>query len=114
MLLLAFLYSPSVFVVLATIGIVDCTFHRLPVAGLHPVLFPFFVYGTAVLLPSGRDGMEQKRHHFFGGYCSPYKCLIQHPPSYPKPSATIKKTALKTTRNLSYPKILSKILTLAR
>ena len=42
MLLLAFLDSPSILFVLATIGIVDCTFRRLPVVGLHPVPFPFF------------------------------------------------------------------------
>ena len=64
MLLLAFLDSPSVFFMLATIGIVDCTFRRLPVAGLRPVPFPFFVHGTAVLLPSGLDGMEWKCHRF--------------------------------------------------
>ena len=74
MLLLAFLGSPSVFFVLATIGIVTGTFRHLPVAGLRPVPFPFFVHGTAVLLPSGWDGMEQKRHHFFDGYCT---CTLQ-------------------------------------
>ena len=70
MLLLAFLNSPSVFFVLATIGIVDYTFLSLPVASLCPVPFPFFVHETAILLPSGRDGMERIRHRFFGGYCS--------------------------------------------
>ena len=43
---------------------------RLFRASLRPVPFPFFVHGTAVLLPSGRDGMEWKRHSFFGGYCN--------------------------------------------
>ena len=42
MLLLAFLDSPGVFFVLAMIGIVDCTFGRLPIAVPRPVLFPFF------------------------------------------------------------------------
>ena len=70
MLLLAFLVSPGVFFLLATIGIVDSTFHRLPVAGLRPVWFDrsmhkkCFVHGTAVLLLSGRDGMEWKHHRF--------------------------------------------------
>ena len=41
MLLLAFLDSPGIFFVLATIGIVNCTFGRLPVAILRPVLLPF-------------------------------------------------------------------------
>ena len=50
MLLLAFLDSPSVFFLLAIAlwleySVVDCTFHRLPVAGLCPVPFPFFVHG---------------------------------------------------------------------
>ena len=49
------------------IGIVDCTFSRLPVAVPCPILL---VHGTAVSLPSGRDRTEQKRHHFFGCYCS--------------------------------------------
>ena len=75
-LLLAFLVSPGVFFVLAMIGIVDCTFHHLPVAGLRPVPFDCsmhkkcFVHGTAVLLPSGRDGTEWKHRRFFGCYCS--------------------------------------------
>ena len=68
MFLSAFLDSPSVFFVLATIGIVNYTFRRLPIAGLHPIPFPFFVHEMAILLPSGWDGMERKRHHFFGGY----------------------------------------------
>ena len=42
MLLLAFLDSPGVFFMLAMIGIVDCTFCRLPVTTLCPIPFPFF------------------------------------------------------------------------
>ena len=60
MLLVAFLVSLGVFFVLAMIGIVDCTFGCLPVTVSRPVPFPFFVPGTAVLLPSGRDGTEWK------------------------------------------------------
>ena len=39
---------------LATIGVVDCTFGHLPVAVPRPVPFSFFVHGMAVSL-----GMEQ-------------------------------------------------------
>ena len=69
MILLAFLDSPSVFFVLATIGIVDCTFRCLPVAVLRPVPFPFSVHGTAILLHL--DGMERMETSpfFFGCYC---------------------------------------------
>ena len=56
MLLLAFFNSPSVFSVLATIGIVDCTF-RPP---LRSIPFPFFVHGMAVLLLL--DGMEWNKN----------------------------------------------------
>ena len=65
MILLAFLDSPSVFFVLATIGIVDCTFRCLPVAVLRPVPFPFSVHGMAILLPSGRDGTDGNITVFF-------------------------------------------------
>ena len=58
MLLLAFLDFPGVFFMLAAIGIVNCTFYHLPIAIPRSILFPFFVYGMAVLLPSRRDGKE--------------------------------------------------------
>ena len=61
MLLLAFLDSLGVTFVLATIGIVDCTFRRI---GLHPSCSRCCVWGTAVSLPSQRGGMERKRHLF--------------------------------------------------
>ena len=70
MLLLALLDSPSVFFMLATIGIVDCTFRRLPVAGLRPVPFPFFCAwnGHFTSVWTGRNGMEMSP--FFGSYCT--------------------------------------------
>ena len=77
MLLLAFLDSPSFFFVLAMIEIVDCSFHRLPVADLHLVPFPF-LHGTAVLLPSRQDGMERKHHCVFGGYCKYIYIVHRH------------------------------------
>ena len=58
MLLLAFLDFPGVFFMLAAIGIVDCTFYHLPIAIPRSILFPFFVHGMAVSLPSGREGKE--------------------------------------------------------
>ena len=57
MLLLAFLDSPGVFFVLATIGIVDCTFSRLPVAILRPVPLSFLC--TEGPLRFHRDGTER-------------------------------------------------------
>ena len=66
MLLLAFLGSWGIIFVLATIGIVDCTFHCV---GLRLSRFHSCVWGTAVLLPSRRGGTEQKRYPFFDCYC---------------------------------------------
>ena len=51
MLLLAFLDSLGILFMLATIGIVDCMFGRLPVAVPRPV--SIFVHRTAILLLSG-------------------------------------------------------------
>ena len=62
MFLLAFLGSWGVIFVLAMIGIVDCMFRRVD---LCPSRFHSCVWGTAVLLPSRRGGMERKHHHFF-------------------------------------------------
>ena len=47
---------------LATIGIVDSIFRRV---GLCPSRFHSWAWGTAVSLPSERDGTEWKRHRFF-------------------------------------------------
>ena len=60
MLLLAFLDSPSVFFVLAMIGIVDCTFRRLPIASLRPVPFPFICTwnGHFTSVWTGQNGTE--------------------------------------------------------
>ena len=66
MLLLTFLGSWGVIFVLATIGIVDCIFRRI---GRHPSRFHFCAWGTAVSLPSERDGTERKRHRFSDSYC---------------------------------------------
>ena len=65
MLLLAFLDSSGVFFMLAMIGIVNCMFCCLPVAALCPIQFPFAMHGMTVLLPSGRDRTEWKRHQLF-------------------------------------------------
>ena len=62
MLLLAFLGSWGVISVLATTGIVDCTFRRV---GLCPSHFDSCVWWTAVLLPSQWGGTEWKCHRFF-------------------------------------------------
>ena len=48
---------------LATIGIVNCIFHRV-----GPSRFHSCAWGTAVSLPSERDGTERKRHRFFDSY----------------------------------------------
>ena len=56
---------------LATIGIVDCIFRRI---GRHPSRFHFCAWGTAVSLPSERDGTERKRHRFSDSYCTYSEC----------------------------------------
>ena len=66
MLLLAFLGSWGIIFVLATIGIVNCTFRRV---GLRSSHFHSCVWETAVLLPSRWDGTERKHHDFFDCYC---------------------------------------------
>jgi hypothetical protein len=66
MLLLAFLDSLGVIFVLATIGIVDCTFRPVD---LRSSRFHSCVWGKAVSLPSRRSVMERKRHRFFYSYC---------------------------------------------
>ena len=75
-MLLSFLDSLGVFFVLATIGIVDCTFGCLPVSVPHPVPFPFFVHGIAVLFLSGQDRTERKRHRLLGCYCKNIQCQV--------------------------------------
>ena len=67
MLLLAFLDPPSVFFVLATIGMVDCTFRRLLVAGLRSVPFPLFCAwnGRFTAVCTGRNGTETSPFLFF-------------------------------------------------
>ena len=67
MLLLAFLDSPSVF---SASYDWNGWLHFPSLACCRPPLRPIsiFVHGMAILLPSGRDRMEWKRH-FFGGYC---------------------------------------------
>ena len=67
MFLLTFLVSPGVFFVLATIGIVDCTFRRQPPP--RPVSLFCAWNGCFTFIWTGRNRMEWKRHHFFDCYC---------------------------------------------
>ena len=69
LLLLGFLGSWGVIFVLATIGIVDCTFRRV---GLRPSRFHSCVWGTAVLFPSQLGRTEWKHHCCFVSYCIPW------------------------------------------
>ena len=52
------------------IGIINCTLGRLPVLVPHPIPFPFFVHGMAVLFLSGQHGTETS---LFFGCC--YTCV---------------------------------------